>query len=245
MFEGDFTHYVELTSGLKQEGAVVPCYQPILDREQRRVGVEALARYRRHDRYDSIPFERLDADTVLAIDITMLHAIIDDLPRLASHNVQVLSINLTPDRTSPVYRNLLRLILVRARKVAITIWFEVLEVAPLHSHQLQFIATLRSHGARIVLDDFGTEACNFQRMLVQPYDVIKLDRSLLLQACDDQHATEMLRGLVDYLHRLDMEVVCEGIESAHHGALCEYIGCDYAQGFAYGRPSPLEQWHSA
>ena len=64
-------------------------------------------------------------------------------------------------------------------------------------------------------------ACNFQRLMMLPYEIVKLDRSLLLQAVRSTHALNMLTGLVKYLQRLGMAVVCEG-----------------------GRPRPISRWRT-
>ena len=95
---------------------------------------------------------------------------------------------------------------------------------------------------RSVLDDFGTQECNFLRMMVLPYDVIKLDRSLLLQACRSSHSMRMLTSLVEYLQRLGMQVVCEGVETLTHIDVATLLGCDYQQGYAHAMPAPISHW---
>jgi EAL domain-containing protein (putative c-di-GMP-specific phosphodiesterase class I) len=153
-----------------------------------------------------------------------------------------LSINLNPVLGSATYQNLLLLVLLQARKLELAIWFEVVEYAPLHSQHLALIEVLRSHGAHIACDDFGTLECNFQRVMALPYEIIKLDRSLLLQASKTSHALRMLTGLVEYLQRLGMKVVCEGVETLQHIEIANRLGCDYQQGYAYAMPSPLSRW---
>ena len=101
---------------------------------------------------------------------------------------------------------------------------------------------LRAHGAHIACDDFGSLECNFQRLMALPYEVVKLDRSLLLQAACTSHALKMLVGLVKYLQRLGMAVVCEGVETQTHIEIANRLGCDYQQGYAYAMPSPLSRW---
>ena len=131
---------------------------------------------------------------------------------------------------------------MQARKVGIDIWFEVLEYARLESQYRELIEVLRAHGAHIACDDFGSRECNFQRLMALPYEVVKLDRSLLLQAARTSHAFKMLVGLVAYLQRLGMAVVCEGVETQLHVEIANRLGCDYQQGYAYAMPSPLSRW---
>ncbi|MEH8163423.1 EAL domain-containing protein [Aeromonas allosaccharophila] len=222
----------------------VPFYQPIVDRDRGVIGFEVLAR--RWDPqlqcYRGIDFPSLSEDESLHLDIVMLRSILRDLPALAKGGPYMLSINLNPALGSATYQNLLLLVLLQSRKLEIAIWFEVVEYAPLHSQHRALIEVLRSHGAHIACDDFGTQECNFQRVMALPYEIIKLDRSLLLQAVKSSHALRMLTGLVEYLQRLGMKVVCEGVENQTHIEIANRLGCDYQQGYAYAMPAPLSRW---
>ncbi|AUT43702.1 EAL domain-containing protein [Aeromonas caviae] len=220
----------------------VPFYQPIIGRDRQVKGYEALAR--RWDPvaqcFQGINFLALSQDESLHLDIVMLRAIMRDLPVLAKGGEYALSIN--PALCNPTYQGLLLRVLVQARKVGIAIWFEVLEHTRLESRHRALIEELRAHGAHIACDDFGSLACNFQRLMALPYEVVKLDRSLLLQATRTAHAFKMLVGLVAYLQRLGMAVVCEGVETQAHIEIASRLGCDYQQGYAYAMPSPLSRW---
>ncbi|WDF95687.1 EAL domain-containing protein [Aeromonas dhakensis] len=222
----------------------VPFYQPIIGRDHQVKGYEVLAR--RWDpaqlSYQGIDFASLSEEQSLHLDIVMLRAVMRDLQTLAKAGSYLLSINLNPTLSSPTYQNLLLLVLMQARKLGIEIWFEVLEQAPLHPPHRALIEVLREHGAHIACDDFGTQACNFQRVMALPYEIIKLDRSLLLQASKTPHALRMLTGLVEYLQRLGIKVVCEGVETLQHIETANRLGCDYQQGYAYAMPSPLSRW---
>ncbi|MFB0767874.1 EAL domain-containing protein [Aeromonas salmonicida] len=222
----------------------VPFYQPIIGRDRQVKGYEVLARRWDPQRqsYQGIDFLSLSQDESLHVDIVMLRAIMRDLPTLAKSGPYALSINLNPMLCSPTYQNLLLLVLLQASKAGIEIWFEVLEHTPLHSQHRALIEVLRDHGAHIACDDFGTLECNFQRVMALPYEIIKLDRSLLLQAARTPHALKMLTGLVEYLQRLGMKVVCEGVETLTHIEVANRLGCDYQQGYAYAMPSPLSRW---
>lgn len=224
--------------------AVIPFYQPIIDQRNRLIGFEALARCwePQHQCYQGINFPSLTDEESLHLDIVMLRAIYLDLPALAKGRGYTLSINLNPALSNTIYHELLLLLLSQARKLGITIWLEVVEHAPLHPEDRALIEVLRSNGAHIACDDFGTQVCNFQRVMALPYEVIKLDRSLLLQAHKSSHSLRMLAGLVEYLQRLGMKVVCEGVETIRHIETANKLGCDYQQGYAYARPSPLSRW---
>ncbi|MFQ1999540.1 EAL domain-containing protein [Aeromonas veronii] len=237
-------HHIEhprLASSPKME---VPFYQPIIDQQQQVTGYEVLAR--RWDPvtrcYQGIEFNCLGERDVLNIDIAMLNAVLGDLPALAKKGACTLSINLNPVMACATYQQLLLWVLLKSRKMGIEIWFEVLEHASLNQEQLELLNVLRCHGAHIACDDFGTRDCNFQRLMAMPYDIVKLDRTLLCQASSDHHALKMLAGLVAYLQRFAMKVVCEGVETKRHIETASQLGCDYLQGYAYAMPAPLSRW---
>ncbi|MBS4686373.1 EAL domain-containing protein [Aeromonas sobria] len=235
---------VSNVASLTTADIAVPFYQPIVDRDHLVIGFEVLARRWDPERqcYQGIDFPSLSGDESLHVDIVMLRAILRDLPALAKGKSCMLSINLNPALGCATYQNLLLLVLLQARKLDIAIWFEVVEYAPLQRKERSLIEVLRSHGAHIACDDFGTQECNFQRVMALPYEIIKLDRSLLLQAAKSSHALRMLTGLVEYLQRLGMKVVCEGVENQTHIEIANRLGCDYQQGYAYAIPSPLSRW---
>lgn len=221
--------------------ALIPFYQPIIDKDNRLVGYEVLARRRtyRKNNYLVINFLTLSSEEVLRIDIAMLKAVLNDLPLLERASIGTLSINLNPDLECPAYLELLLQVVLDSKRVGIGIWLEVLESVNLKEHQKGMLALMRMHGAKIVCDDFGTSACNFQRILEFPYEIIKLDRSLLLETSQHSHAFKMLSGLIQYLQAVNVQVVCEGVETNAHIQIASQLGCDYQQGYIYGMPAPL------
>ncbi|ATY80457.1 diguanylate phosphodiesterase [Aeromonas veronii] len=229
---------VKLRDGLANP---IPFYQPIINKDNQVIGCEVLARCRenRHAPPLVIDFFTLSQEDVLVIDIAMLNAVLIDLPTLKKAGVNVLSINLNPELECPIYKRLLLQVVLESKRLGIESWLEVLECADLGKHQKNMLEMMRGHGAKIVCDDFGTLACNFQRVLEFPYEIIKLDRSLLLQASEHTHALRMLSGLIEYLHVFNMQVVCEGVETNAHIEIANQLGCDYQQGYTYGKPAPL------
>ncbi|WP_330113708.1 EAL domain-containing protein [Shewanella oneidensis] len=59
-----------------------------------------------------------------------------------------------------------------------------------------------------------------------------------------QHSMRMLTSLVEYLQRLGMQVVCEGVETLTHIDVATLLGCDYQQGYAHAMPAPISHWDS-
>lgn len=103
---------------------------------------------------------------------------------------------------------------------------------------VEAVAAYQQRGYRVAIDDFGCQHSNFDRLWQLSPDVVKLDRSLIVQAEINPRARKILPKLVDIIHDLGAQVVCEGIETPSQHALAASVGVDLVQGFYYGRPQP-------
>ncbi|MRR09138.1 EAL domain-containing protein [bacterium] len=103
---------------------------------------------------------------------------------------------------------------------------------------LDAVAAYQARGYRVAIDDFGCQHSNFDRLWQLTPDIVKLDRSLILQSEINPRARLILPKLVDIIHDLDALVVCEGIETAAQHAFAREAGVDLVQGFLYARPAP-------
>jgi len=103
---------------------------------------------------------------------------------------------------------------------------------------VEAVAGYQQRGYRVAIDDFGCQHSNFDRLWQLSPDVVKLDRSLIVQSEINPRARKILPKLVDIIHDLGAQVVCEGIETASQHALAASVGVNLVQGFYYGRPQP-------
>jgi two-component system CheB/CheR fusion protein len=107
------------------------------------------------------------------------------------------------------------------------------------------IDQLRAAGVNISVDDFGTGYSNLSQLARLPFDVLKMDRSLLEGIGTNPKAEAILQATVRMAHALGLRVVGEGIESDAQLAFLRQIDCDLLQGFLLARPMPapaLEAW---
>ena len=99
---------------------------------------------------------------------------------------------------------------------------------------------LRKLGAGLAIDDFGTGHSSLSQLKRFPFDVIKIDRSFLIQSRKDGGDT-ILASIVSLAHELGMQVVAEGVESEEDAERLRAMGCEYAQGFLYGAPLQVSE----
>lgn len=101
----------------------------------------------------------------------------------------------------------------------------------------EMVGAYRRAGAAIAMDDFGLGRSNFDRIVALRPDVVKVDRSILVQAVGDEKARRLLPAIIELLHETGAQVGVEGIESAHEAMIAIDSGADQLQGFYFSKPS--------
>jgi diguanylate cyclase (GGDEF)-like protein/PAS domain S-box-containing protein len=100
---------------------------------------------------------------------------------------------------------------------------------------------LRALGVKLAVDDFGTGYSGLAYLRRLPIDVLKLDRSFVLQDDGRISAFDFVKAFVDMAHALQMSVVAEGVETTEVLDFLRAASCDEAQGYLLGRPLPLAE----
>lgn len=108
-------------------------------------------------------------------------------------------------------------------------------------HAVATLGRLRRLGVHTALDDFGTGYSSLRYVQDLPVDTLKIDRAFVANASANPRAEPILAGIVELAHRLEMNVVAEGIETDRCLSLVHSLGCDMAQGYHLGRPVPAPE----
>ena len=101
------------------------------------------------------------------------------------------------------------------------------------------LGVLRDIGVDVSIDDFGIGHSSLEQLLRLPATEVKIDKSLVHGLQSDSDA--IMRDLVELAHGRGLRVVAEGIETVEHLERAREVGCDRAQGYLLGRPSPEDE----
>jgi EAL domain-containing protein (putative c-di-GMP-specific phosphodiesterase class I) len=105
---------------------------------------------------------------------------------------------------------------------------------------IEVLDELRKLGVRIAIDDFGTGYASLSHLRRLPVDILKVDRSFVAALNEGGKSEELLKAILDVGQALSLAVVAEGIEAQSQMTALEEMGCEMAQGFLVGKPSPAE-----
>ena len=105
---------------------------------------------------------------------------------------------------------------------------------------LSVINELKNMGIKIAIDDFGTGYSSLSYLKNLPSDILKIDKSFIDVMNDSESSKEYVALIISIGHILHLEVISEGVESPEQIETLRKVGCDYIQGYVWGRPMSPE-----
>ena len=101
---------------------------------------------------------------------------------------------------------------------------------------LQRIDELKQLGMKVAIDDFGTGYSSLSYLNNFPTDMLKIDKSFIDNMSLNESSKQYVAMIISIGHTLDLKVISEGVESTDQVKVLKDIGCDYIQGYVWGRP---------
>jgi len=100
---------------------------------------------------------------------------------------------------------------------------------------------IKEMGISIAIDDFGTGYSSLSYLKRFPIDVLKVDRSFVMDIPKDRNDMEITAAVIAMAHKLHLKVVAEGIETQAQLDFLKDNHCEYGQGYYIAKPMPMEQ----
>ncbi len=227
-------------------------YQPIVDGAGRLAALEALVRWRHPVRGLVMPdaFISVAEETGLIVPLGKLvlaNACLQlrrwqrEIPALAQMAVGV---NISHRQfVSPAVVDDVAQILEETGLAPHSLRLEVTETAAMQNaaQTIETMARLRAMGILIYMDDFGTGYSSLSQLQRMPLDALKIDREFVKDMNRDETSRSIVDSIIALAHTMSLRVIAEGVETAEQAARLADSGCDYLQGYYFGRPMPVEQ----
>ena len=225
-------------------------YQPIYSISSGRyVGVEALIRWE-HPTHGNIPpdeFMGVAEESDLIHEIT--DYVLDQACRAAAEwrstalaQGQIpfhIAVNLSArDMERPELARTIETILERHQLPAELLHLELTESVLAFEGTGFQLRQLKKLGITLSIDDFGTGYSSLSYLDRFPFDIIKIDRSLISNLGPNPSSQSLARGMIALSGSLEMLTIAEGIETREQLAIARDIGFDLVQGFLFSRPRP-------
>lgn len=102
------------------------------------------------------------------------------------------------------------------------------------------LQTLQKEGFLITMDDFGSGYSSLNHLSSLPLNVLKIDRDFLNKDKELSQIRNIILCVVELSHIMNLKVVCEGVETEEHVQLLKEVHCDYAQGYFFEKPIPID-----
>jgi diguanylate cyclase (GGDEF)-like protein/PAS domain S-box-containing protein len=237
----------EVRAGL-EANQFVPYYQPkVCLMTGKIVGFEALARWRhpveglRTPGYFGAAFA--DAEIAVALGEVIIRQVVSDIQSWMEQGLEFgnVAVNFSSTEFSdPLLAQHVLGILDEVGVSTNRLEVEVTETVLLGRSGETVLATLsrfHENGVRIALDDFGTGFASLSHLKQFPVDHIKIDQSFVRDLVTSRGDAAIVAAVIGLGENLGMQVTAEGVETQDQVERLRELGCDFAQGYLFAKPT--------
>ena len=108
------------------------------------------------------------------------------------------------------------------------------------THVMETMSKLHDCNIKISIDDFGTGYSSLSYLKHFPIDVLKIDRSFVMELPHNTDDIAIVNTIISMGHNLNLNVIAEGVETREQADILKAMGCEFAQGFYFSRPIPAD-----
>lgn len=233
-------------------GEFVPYLQPKWDmRENHIIASEALVRWKQKAGGIIPPGDFIEIfeknGFIEKVDFYMLEQVCKYLRKMIDEGREVYPVSVNQSRYllhDPQYTMNVQQILLKYKIPKGLIELEITETVFFQERErmLEVMEELKRLNLNLSIDDFGSGFSSLNLLRDMPFDVLKIDRGFLNETNASESGKFILRKIVEMADGLGVKVICEGVETREQVEMLLDIGCNYAQGYLYSRPIPLDEF---
>lgn len=101
---------------------------------------------------------------------------------------------------------------------------------------MNILNILKDKNFSLSMDDFGAGYSSLSLLINMPINTLKIDKSFLQEGSHNPKTQKILSSLVEMAHKLDLQAICEGVETRDDVSFLNSIHCDFGQGYYFSRP---------
>jgi PAS domain S-box-containing protein len=228
-------------------GEFVPHFQPLVNlRTGSLQGFELLARWKHPDRgwippSEFIPLAEKDG-WIDRLTGELLHRAFSAMANLPG--AVTLSVNISPVQLrGPSLPINIQAIAEETGFSQSCLTIEITESALTEdlAHARIILTALKTGGCKLALDDFGTGYSSLTHLQSLPFDELKVDRSFVSSMAERRDSRKIVAAVVGLGQSLGLITVAEGVETLEQAQMLQWLGCELAQGWFYGKALPAEE----
>lgn len=241
-------HIKSLLAAALKNNSFEVYFQPIYSiKDDRFFDAEALLRLRDEDGKFVPPDEFIPIAEEVGLIVDISYLVVDKVCKYirslmqSGAEIHTVSINLSVVQLMKVDIVPRLLQIIRDNEVSPEqIVFEVTESILVNNYAAitEKIKDLYQYGIRFALDDFGTGYSNLTYVIDLPFQMIKIDKSLIIDSMSNSKCNILVRDLTKSFRSMDFTMIAEGVELSEHDEFVRLCNFDRIQGYRYARPIP-------
>jgi len=226
------------------------CYQPVVDvKTKKMVGVEALLRWNNVHLGEVSPDEFIHVAEGTGLIIPIGEWVLNEAFQVAKRLDDMgfpmrmaLNVSLRQFRGAHFVESVIK-VLDLVKLPADRLELEITEslLVDEQSEAVNIINELRDLGVRLSIDDFGTGYSALSYLRRFDVNTLKIDRSFISGIEHSEQDASLTRTIIAMAKNFGLEIIAEGVEDTTQLAFLVEHKCDFAQGYYFGKPMPVEE----
>lgn len=223
---------------------VIPYFQPIHDNKFHAINkFESLMRLQGKDGTIMMPDQFLGVSKKYKLYEELSRHMIQKVMVLFKDSKYTVTINLS---VQDIYSDTTKKLIYQQLQETSTpenVIFEIVESEEIHRDQIfeEFLKRIRSIGAKIAIDDFGSGYNNLLKLVKLNADYIKIDGEIVRNMLNDEKCRQILDTILFLSKQTNTELVAEFVENNEIQEEIERLGIRFSQGYHFAKPKPYKE----
>ena len=235
-----------------EERQIVPYLQPIVNKNGKIIGAEALVRWIHPEEGFLAPFKFIPVfeknGMIAEVDKYIWRCACEILSSWKDEKADLfISVNISPKDfyfmdVHAEITNLVTEFKINPARLRIEITETVMMTEA--ESRMAILRKFREEGFIVEMDDFGSGYSSLNQLKDMPLDVLKIDMKFLGRTDDNNRATTILKNVIRLSDDLGLSSLTEGVETEDQYKMLSEMGCNLFQGYYFAKPMPVKEYEA-